>query len=184
MNGWLRATALAAVFWLVAAGPVFAQDAGAAAAHSIKAAYLFKLPAYVDWPAQRFESARSPLVIGVLGSDAVADALATITAGRSVNGRPVVARRLGPDDGLAGVHVLFYSDAARGRAAGIATAAAAQNILTVTDSPGESQDSVIDFINMSGRVRFEVRLNAAERNGLKLNASLLAVAARVYGARR
>jgi hypothetical protein len=164
--------------------PAPAQDSGlATSAANIKAAYLFKLPAYVDWPAQRFARADSPLAVGVLGADEVADALSVLTAGRTVNGRPVVVRRLRTEDEAAGVHVLFFADVARERAERIAAAAAAENILTVADT-GAAEDAVIKFVTAAGKVRFEVRLDAAERNGLRLSAGLLNVAARVHGARR
>ena len=179
----LRAAALG---WLCCLSspsrPALAQDGGIAASEqSIKAAYLFKLPAYVDWPPGRFEQPDSAFTIGVLGADEVATELALLTAGRTVNGRPLAIRRLAQDDLLEDVHVLFFSGAALNRSERIAADAAAQAILTVTDLPGGSQDSVVSFINVNGRLRFEVRLGAAQRNGLRLHSGLLAVAARVHG---
>src|SRR5688572_22737429 len=141
----LRAAALG---WLCCVAPLaLAQTAGiAASGQSIKAAYLFKLPAYVDWPPGRFEQPDSAFTIGVLGADDVATELALLTAGRTVNGRPFAIRRLAQDDLLEGVHVLFFSGALN-RSQRIATDAAAHAILTVTDSPGDSQDSVVSFVN-------------------------------------
>ncbi|HET7607379.1 MAG TPA: YfiR family protein, partial [Gammaproteobacteria bacterium] len=119
--------------------------------------------------------------VGVLGADDVGEALAALTADRTVNGRRIVVRRLLPDDELAGVHVLFFGEAARARADRIASEAAAQNILTVTDFQAGADDSVIEFVTANGKLRFEVRLDTAESNGLKLHAGLLNVAARVHG---
>jgi hypothetical protein len=180
-RAWLRAVAALCCL----GGPLAtAQDSGVAvSAANVKAAYLFKLPAYVGWPAQRFARAESPLTVGVLGADEVADALAALTAGRTVNGRPVVVRRLRDEDEPAGVHVLFFANVTRERAERIAEAAAAQNILTVADT-GAAENAVIEFVTAAGKLRFEVRLDAAERNGLRLNAGLLNVAARVRGAER
>jgi hypothetical protein len=182
-RAWLRA-AVAALGCYLASPLATAQDpALAVSAANVKAAYLFKLPAYVDWPARRFERADSALTVGVLGASDVAAALAALTAGRTVNGRPVVVRRLSADDELAGVHVLFFADVTREQAERLAAAAAAENVLTVADTESAAQDSVIEFVTAAGKVRFEVRLSAAERNGLRLSAGLLSVAARVYGAR-
>lgn len=182
---WLRAAVFAGTCSLVAAGLAFAQEAAlTASANTVKAAYLFKLPAYVDWPPQRFERADSPLIVGVLADDDVAEALAVLTAGRTSNGRPVVVRRLRLDDDIGGVHVLFLSGTARERARELAAQTAAQNVLTVADLEAGSNASVIDFVSVSGRLRFEVSLDAAERHGLRLHAGLLDVAARVQGGRR
>lgn len=183
-RAWLRALGFAVCCWL--GSPLApAQDAGLTASPtSVKAAYLFKLPAYVDWPAQRFARADSALTVGVLGADEVADALEALTTGRTVNGRAVVVRRVGPEDELAGLHVLFLGTVPRERTDPLAAAAAAENILTVADTGSAAEDSVIEFVAAAGKVRFEVRLSAAERNGLRLSAGLLNVAARVHGARR
>jgi uncharacterized protein DUF4154 len=180
-RAWLAYVAAAACCWLVAA-VALAQDTGlTASAHAVKAAYLFKLPAYVEWPAQRFEEPDSALIVGVLGADDVAEALAALTADRTVNGRRVVVRRLRPDDELTGVHVLFFGEPAHARADRIAVEAAAQNILTVTDFQAGAQDSVIEFVTTNGKLRFEVRLDTADSNGLRLHSGLLSVAARVHG---
>ena len=179
-----RVTCALAGLWAAGAGLALAQDAARTAADSVKAAYLFKLPAYVDWPAGRFDSPDAALTIGVLGADEVAEALTALTPGRTVNGHPVAVRRLESSADLDGVHVLFFGSAAGKREDGVVAYAAAQNILTVTDLQAGSDDSVIDFVTVNGKVRFEVRLNAAERNGLRLHAGLLDVAARVHGARR
>lgn len=184
-RAWLRAAAAAVCCWLGATPLASAQDAASAvSAANVKAAYLFKLPAYVEWPPESFERADSALVVGIIGSDEVAAALATLTAGRAVNSRAVVVRRLDADAELAGVHVLFLGNVAREGVERIAAAAAARNILTVADSKATAEVSVIEFVAASGKVRFEVRLDAAERNGLRLHAGLLNVAARVHGARR
>ena len=182
---WLHAIAAAFFCGFVTVGDSPAQDAGVTASvQSVKAAYLFKLPTYVDWPAQRFERSDSALTIGVLGADDVAEALSTLTTGRTVNGRAVVVRRLGLDEELEGAHVVFFSGDARSRAGSIAADAVEQSILTVTDLDLEAPDSVIDFVTVNGRLRFEVHLGTAERNQLRLHAGLLNVASRIYRARR
>jgi hypothetical protein len=173
------AAALIVACWLLSTGITTAQDVVQSSESSVKAAYLYKLPAYVEWPRGRFEQPNSAITIGVLGADDVAEALTVISAGRTVNGRPIRVRRLQSDEGLPDVHVLFL-----GRTALIDGVAATQGILTVTDTQGERAESVIDFISVNGRIRFEVHLNAAERNGLRLHSGLLDVAARVHGAPR
>jgi hypothetical protein len=179
---WRGAAACAA---LLAAGLVFAQNATLTATpSSVKAAYLYKLPAYVEWPEARFERDDSPLIVGVLGADDVAEALAALTAGRTVNGRALVVRRLQFGDELAGLHVVFVGNADRARFDAIDAAAAAQSILTVADENTSTERSVIDFVIVNDRLRFEVHLDAAERNGLRLHSGLLDVAARVHGRRR
>jgi hypothetical protein len=52
-------------------------------------------------------------------------------------------------------------------------------ILTVTDSPGHPADSVINFLVVDNRVRFDISRDAAERKGLQLRSQLLGVARQI-----
>ncbi|MRV74012.1 DUF4154 domain-containing protein [Duganella sp. FT92W] len=137
----------------------------------VKAAFLYKFLGYVEYPQET-----GPLVVGVLGADDIGAELARITTGRNVGGRPITVRTLREGDGLTGLHMLFIgADAARSTA--MLRAAQQQGVLTVTESDnGLQQGSVINFRLVEDRVRFEVSLPAAEKNGLKLSSRLLSVA--------
>src|SRR4051812_41660874 len=73
----------------------------------VKAAYLYKFAGFVEWPEGAFARPDAPLVIGVAGNSELADAAEQIVAGRSVNGHPLVVRRLRRGDSLDGLHILF-----------------------------------------------------------------------------
>lgn len=159
---------------LPAGGPVLPE-------RSIKAAFLYKFLGYAEFPASAFADANAPLVIGVASADELAADLARIVAGRAVQGRPVVVRPLREADPLAGVHLLFIGgdDAARLRAA--LRAIGTMPTLVVTESQqGLQQGSVINFRIVEERVRFDVSLEAADRNSVKLSSRLLTVANHVY----
>jgi hypothetical protein len=146
---------------------------------SIKAAYLYKFAGYVEWP-DAADSAARTLTIGVLESTEMADELARITAGREINNRPVLIRRLEIGDSLDGLHVLFVGAHDSERLESLLLPALELPILTVTESAGALSDgSVINFTIDHERVRFEVSLPAAVRSRLKLSSRLLAVAQRV-----
>ena len=171
------AVLLAALFlWSVAAG---AQTASPGSETEIKAAFLYKFGDFVQWPPEAFADAAAPLVVAVVGADAIASALERLVAGRSVQGHPVTVRRLRRGESLAGVHVLF----ARGGDAelrAILASAGRQPILVVTDSEaGLSAGSAINFVIEDERVRFDIALPAAERARLKISSRLLSVARRV-----
>jgi hypothetical protein len=158
--------------------PGAAQAQQRASEVSVKAAYLYKFLGYVDWPPAAFASAQAPVVIGVLGAEAIADELQSLVAGKHVNERPVVVRRLEADDALDGVHVLFVA-----RAADLARQLERTRgapILVVTDGPRSLEaGSMLNLIPVDGRIRFEASPVAAEHAGLKLGARLLSVAERV-----
>ena len=146
----------------------------------VKAAFLYQFASYVEWPSQTFAHADTPITISVMGADALAVELKQLVTGRSVGGRPVAVRQVRPGESLAGVHILFIGSAEIGRLAQIAQPPKPRPMLTVTESDGAlSQGSMINFIIVDRRVRFEVGLDSAEKNGLRLSSRLLAVAQQV-----
>jgi hypothetical protein len=142
----------------------------------IKAANVYKFAGYVEWPDSAFTSSTAPIVIGVLGDDAMLADLAQIVPGRTIDARPVQIRRIRPGETIAGLQVLFVGFGERGRLSEF-RAVDTPPLLVVTESEGAlEQGSVINFRIIGGRVRFEISLDNAERRGLKLSSRLLTVA--------
>ena len=141
----------------------------------IKAAFLYKFAAYVEWPEGVFARPDTPVVIAVDGDDKLADELTQVVTGRTVAGRALTVRKLKKDASPVGVHILFASDVREDRPPLSGTQS--QPILVVTDSLGAlARGSTINFVIIDQHVRFEVSLVDAERRGLKLSARMLAVA--------
>ena len=164
----------------LAASALAAAQAPAAAPleRAVKAAYVYKFLAYVDWPASAFDSPDAPLVIGVLGADAIAEELRGIVASRAVGDRAVQVRRLREGDAAADVHVLVVGRGEASRLPALAKALQGHPTLIVAESPGAlGSGAMINLVVASdGRVRFEVSQDAAERSGLKLSSRMLALA--------
>jgi hypothetical protein len=147
---------------------------------SIKAAYLYKFASYVEWPGEVLDGS---ITIGVLGAADFADELAGITAGRSVDNRPIRVVELQTDDAFDDLHILFVGQQEAGRLERLLSPARNRPILTVTETVGALSDgSIINFTVSDERVRFEVSLAAAEDSRLRLNSRLLAVAQSVQQA--
>jgi hypothetical protein len=151
---------------------------GSAIQQRIKAAFLSKFPAYVEWPASAFPKAESPLVIGVAGAETLARELDQAVAGRTVAGRPMRVHRIAPGEQPDGCcQVLFVgADNGHERTAELLAQARGRPVLTVTDLEDQPAGSVINFLVDEDRVRFDISRPAAERNGLRVRAQLLAVA--------
>ena len=180
MTRLLRACALSIGVAAGIASPRPAQADAQADEYRVKAAFLYKFGSYIEWPSGTFARADSPVAIGVMGADALADELAQIVSGRNVNGRPVLVRRLRPGDPIAGLHVLFIGGVDRGRLAEILAAAKGQALLTVTESEeGLELGSMINFVVVENKVRFDVAPPPSESDNLKISARLLGVARKV-----
>lgn len=147
---------------------------------SVKAAYLYKFAGYVDWPPNAFTAPDAPFVFGVIGNDEVAAELAKVAAGRHVGGHPVVVKRVRENEPLRGIHVLFAGRSAADRLSALIRAAQLPALLIVTETErGLEAGSAINFVVGDERVGFEVSLDAAERNGLRISSRMLGVARRV-----
>lgn len=171
-------TVLAALLlvWTVSC---FAADAGLLESR-VKAAFLYKFADYVEWPDSVFAQSDTPVTIAVVGADAVAAELGQAVEGRKVDDRTVTVKRLKPGDSLSGVHILFVGSGAAAQTGAWLQAARSQSILTVTESEGAlTQGSVINFIVVDRRVRFEISRGSANKNKLRLSSRLLAVAQHV-----
>ena len=177
MLGTLRRLAgLAMALLLPAALAQQAQE------HEVKAAFLFKFPAFVEWPSK--PGPEVPFVIAVVGAEDVAEELRRLTRGRTHGGRAIQVREPGDAQGLNGAHMVFVGRGAAPRVPLIARSLAGAPVLLVTESPGTlDQGSMINFLLSEGRVRFEVALDRAEASRLRINSRLLAVAVSVRGAR-
>ncbi len=161
------------------------QPVRSAAEQSIKAAYLYKFANYVEWPATVFAAESVPLTIGVFGADSLAAEVGEITAGRTVNGRRIEVRTIAAPSELSGVHILFVSAASDNDLPALADAATVHSVLVVTESEvGLKRGSVINFRLIDQRIRFDVSLDSADRNRLRLSSRLLAVAEKVRSRRR
>jgi hypothetical protein len=143
----------------------------------VKAAFLYKFLGYAEFPASSFAGPVAPITIGVTGADDIAAELARIVAGRTVGNRPIAVRTLreGEVEGGGALQLLFIGGRDCPRAARLAQAAGALLVVTDCDS-AQPAGSVINFRIVDDRVRFDVSLDAAERNNVKLSSRLLTVA--------
>lgn len=146
---------------------------------SVKAAFLYKFPAYVEWPADAFASPTAAFTFGVIGQDDVAAELERLVAGRQWSGHPIAVKRINGDN-LKGLQVLFIGRGAADRIGTVVRAAQLPGLLVVTENEkGLAYGAAINFVLTEDRVGFEVAPEAAERNGLRISSRMLAVARRV-----
>ena len=162
---------------LVALALLLPTLAAAQAEHEVKAAFLMRFLSFVEWPEAAFPRPESPISIGVLGSDEVVAVLQDITTGRVVQARPVQVRRMKEGEPAAGVHLLFV---ARAASASLPKVAGTPGVMVVAESEGAlERGATVNFVRRDGRVRFEVALDAAERQGLRISSRMLSVAQHV-----
>lgn len=185
LPGWRHAAGLACHVGLLCAALLAGWSAGAAEdaaslEQRVKAAFLYQFASYVEWPVQSFAQPDTPVTIAVMGAEQLAAELKQLSAGRTVGGRRVEVRQVRPGETLAGINILFIGSAENARLAQVVQTAKPRAMLIVTEVDGAlKQGSMINFVIVDRRVRFEVALDSVERSGLRLSSRLLAVAQQV-----
>ena len=173
-----RALAVLGLAWLGAwPWDASAQEDAAALERRIKAAFIFKFAGFVEWPETAFPQPATAVTIAVVGDDELASELSAVTAGRAVEGRPLAVRKTRSLEGAMDAHMVFVGRAEIARLPQLAKLARARPVLILTDAPNAlAHGSMINFMLVEQRVKFEIHLEEAERHGLKLSSRLLAVA--------
>jgi hypothetical protein len=145
--------------------------------YEVKAAYLYKLGKFVEWPDKVTPATEDSCAICVLGKDPFGTTFDTTIAGESINGRKVVIKRLAKLHDAVSCRILFISSSEESRLKEILADLSKTSVLTVSDMPQFARrGGMVEFVVDSKRVRFGVNLTSAERAGLTLSSQLLKVA--------
>lgn len=150
--------------------------------YQIKAAFLFHFAQFVDWPAEAFKQADSPLIYCTLGEDPLHGALEATLAGKTVGSRAVQVRHLRKATEAQGCHVLFIGAEEKKDMARVLASLGGNPTLIAGEAENFAADGgMIGFCLEQNKVRFEINMAAAERANLRISARLLALAKTVVG---
>jgi len=145
--------------------------------YKLKAALLYHLTQFVEWPESAYLDRHSPILLCILGQDSFADSLTSTFANENDNGRIVLIRHLQSDAGIPGCHILYIGSSERKIAPHILSTLNGSSILTVGEmAQFAAHGGVIQFSLEDQHVRFDINLDAATRAGLKISSKLLALA--------
>lgn len=155
-----------------------AAGAQTAIEYAVKANYLYKFGPFVEWPPRAFSGGASPFTVCVVGEDPFGSALDDAIRGQTVNGHPVVAKRLATISAESGCHVAYLGRTRTQSPAEILRLLQGTPTLTVTDERQGGGGGILHFVVQSGRVRFALDGAAAQASGLVISSKLqeLAVA--------
>lgn len=173
------AVAALALAWTLAASlaaPAAAQPP-LAGEYAVKAAFLFQLTNFVEWPAEAFESRQAPFRICVLGDDPFDGALAEIVAGETAAGRRLVAERHARPETAGDCQIVFLTAREDAEDLRRLPAAGARRRLVVAESPRALRHGAhFRFRLEDDRVRLGVSMPAVEASDLRVSSKLLRLA--------
>lgn len=147
----------------------------------IKAAMVFNMAKYVDWPPDTFARDDSPLVICTAGGGSMTAAM-EILQGKQVKGHPVVVHQLSGAGESRSCHILVMGSVEPNALQNFLHKTSRQAVLTVSDRESFARSGgVVGFYREGNKLRFEINNEAAQEHRLKIGSQLLKLARIVRG---
>ena len=151
--------------------------------NQVKAAFIYNFAQFVEWPDNAFLGNGAPFVIGVLGDAGLHGELERTLKGKTAGGREFAVRFYARPSDVQRCHILFIPASEQARAADVLQRVSHQGTLTVGDFDGfTAAAGVVRFMTEDNKLRFEVNVDAANDERLRVSSKLLKLA-RIYNKR-
>jgi hypothetical protein len=151
--------------------PVFSTE------YEIKAVLIYNLAQFVEWPTNGFETASSPIVIGVLGDNVFGKSLEKVVEGETVQNRKLVVHYYRRAAEIQGCNLLFISRSESAHLESILSQLRGKPTLTVSDIDNfVNRGGMVRFVSEKNKVRLRLNMAEVEASRLKVSSKLLRIA--------
>jgi len=162
---------------LFGAEPSVIHAEGVSREYSLKAVFLLNFARFTDWPTNAFNSAESPLTIGILGSDPFGSVLELAIQNEQVQGRNFVVERYSRLSDIRACHILFIGQSEARHLDKIETTLKTRPILTVSDIENSAEHGVCEqFITENNKIRLRINMDSLKTANLTMSSKLLRLA--------
>lgn len=146
---------------------VFSQEG------KFKALFMYNFTKYLEWPAEKQEG---DFVIGVFGKSDITKELEIIAAKKKVGSQSIVVKEINPASNLSGCHILYVPTNQSSKINDIVAKCSKKGTVLITDKPGMAKTIAgINYIKVDGKQSFEINKSNLEKQGIKINSSLLSL---------
>ncbi len=145
--------------------------------YALKAAVIYNITKFVEWPPDAFNSRSDPVKVCVLGENPFGDALVQALSGRLHENRNLTVRYLHDSGAAIGCHVLFVSTSEQNRFRSILDQVSSRATLTIGDADDfAALGGIVDLKLEDRKVRIQVNLAAAAKSQIRISSRLLSLA--------
>lgn len=138
--------------------------------------YIYNFTKYIKWP-ESYHADK--FIIGVIGDSEIFESLKDMAAKKktTASGVEMEVIKYKSVTEVGDCNILFVSHDAAGELVQIDTETSSKPILIVTESPGlATQGSVINFVELNDKVKFELNESEASNRGLEVSGALTSLA--------
>jgi hypothetical protein len=166
---------IAFLIWPAALNPLAGSE------YDVEAAYLLNFGKFVQWPADVVRTETS-FDICILGQDPFNGKLQNLVANERMDGKPIHDRSIVNTTEEEGCSIIYVAESEEAHLAKTVATFDRRGELLVSGLPHFLDNGgTIQFVIERHRVRFEVNLDSASKDGLILSSELLKVAVSVTG---
>lgn len=174
----------AAIAWSLAILTLLAASAGAQQLkpneYQVKATYLYNFGKFVKWPTEGEANKSDSFGVCVLGQDPFGPILDTTLSRETLDGKPVVLKRIARAQDAADCKIVFVSSGEEKHLKEDLETLNSLGALTVSDMKDFARrGGMIQFTLEGERIRFEINVESAQNAKLVLSSELLKVAANI-----
>ena len=174
---WQGVALLVVSAWLsiVPAGRLQASSPPPSACQ-VETAMIFNMTRFVEWPEESFPTGNTPFTICVLGKGELASAIGALQ-GKTIKGRQVVVRQISQVAEKEVCQILVIDKSERHRLRTVLKQFNRNGMLTVSDAPRfAATGGTVGFVEVDGRVVFEINPEAGRQCRIKISSQLLKLA--------
>jgi hypothetical protein len=147
---------------------------------AVKAAFLEKFPLFVTWPSDAFGSPTSPFKVCIIGRDPFGILIDRVLAGQTAGQHAIEPQRMGAADATQHCNIAYIDEPDPHEEARQVAALAGKPCLTVTSADADA-GSIVNFVVVDGKVRFEIDADGMRASHLVISSKLLHLATTVKG---
>jgi len=145
--------------------------------YRVKAAFLYNFAKFVEWAPRAFKDASDPITVCIAGETPIYTQLDSAVTGKMAGNRSFAVRRVSDAQHAMGCNILFIGLAERKRIPAILAGVRELGILTVGETPEFiANGGVVNFKLEDGKVRFQINVEAAEHEQIRISSKLLNLA--------
>jgi hypothetical protein len=153
------------------------NTATAKSEEAIQAALILQLAKFVDWPRGDFQSASSPIVVGVMGDERLREILTFMAIDKKVGKRGIRVVDAKASSSWSSVQILFIDESKSSDISKVLRSVNAKSVLTVSEAEGfPEQGGMVYFDRVSKKIHLTINTAATSAARLNLDSKLLSIA--------